>query len=275
MRVNDESDQMPFRAALMTMPPEDPKQVADLALMLYHRTDFKLTVLGYNPRSFFSLYFRDSITGLSMPGFAVDQFIKYGRGVIQTHCRAIWELLADVLSKDNRLEINYIAGRPHTIINTLVPMFDLFIVPHSFKPPSISQHVFADVDSQLIQAKKIPVFFCAVSQKWQRLIVMEIDDDKRYEDNAVLNYLQKFLGEDVLRKDPEATSTMTLQSDSPIEKLPLSKCKEALEAHKTEAGKQTDTVFVVSAKAVCSVVRHRWLKDILHNLQGSILVFPP
>jgi hypothetical protein len=188
---NNERDHKTIKAALLTMPPDEPAHIADLALMLQSQTDFKTTILGCKPRSFFSPGFRDPITGLSMPGFTAEKFIKYGRAKVQTHCRVIGEILGDALLIDDRLQINYVSGYPRKIADTLKSMFDLLIIPHSFGVPNIRQRVFGEIGLQLIQSKRTPVLFCCDPEKWQHIVIMEVDNDKDYGEPCTMNYLAR------------------------------------------------------------------------------------
>lgn len=272
---NSDQEQIPIRATLITMPPDKPENIAGLARMLHNQTDFKLTILGCKPRSLFSLRFRDPITGLSMPGFTAEQFIKYGRGKVQTHCRVIGEILGDVLSKDSWLEINYIAGRPHKMANTLESMFDLFIIPHSYKVPNISQRVFGDIGLQLVRAKRIPVLFCSDPEKWRRIVIMEVDGDRDYGELCIMNYLLKFLGDAAQKEKPQDIPTISIHSDNSTEQLSDLESFGILDVSKMQPEQQSDTVIVVSTKIACSFLRYSKLKEILRNWAGSILVFPP
>lgn len=92
--------------------------------MLHEGTDFKLTILGYKPKSVFSPGFRDPITGLSMAGFAADQFIKHGHGTIRLYCNQIWKYLEDVLSKDTRVEFDYVKR----VVNNSGSVPDCYII---------------------------------------------------------------------------------------------------------------------------------------------------
>ena len=271
---NKEKDHKSIKAALLTMSPDEPAHIADLALMLHSQTDFKITIVGCKPRSFFSLRFRNPIAGLSMPGFTAEQFIKYGRGKVQTHCRVIGEILGDVLSKDDRLQINYISGRPQKIANTLESMFDLLIIPRSFKVPNISQRIFSEIGMQLVRAKKIPVLFCSNTEKWQHIVIMEADNDKDYGEPCTMNYLVKFLGNTILKEKPKDILPMSIHSDNLTEQSSVLASFGILDASKMQPQQQGDAVLVVSTKIACSLFRYSKLKEILQNWTGSILVFP-
>ncbi len=268
-------DHKTIKAALLTMPPDEPAHIADIAMMLQGKTDFKTTILGCKPRAFFSLRFRDPITGLSMPGFTAEQFIKYGRGKVQTHCRTIGEILGDVLSKNDRLQINYISGRLRRIAKTLESMFDLFIIPSSFRIPNFNQRVFGEIGLQLVRAKRFPVLFCSRPEKWQHIVIMEVDEDKDYDEPCTMNYLVKFLGNTILKENPKDIPTMSIHSDNLTEQSSVLASFGILDASKMPPQQQADTILVVSAKIACSFLRHRKLKKILRNWAGSILVFPP
>ena len=272
---NNEKDHKTIKAALLTMPPEEPAYIADMALMLQNQTDFKTTILGCKPGSFFSLPFRDPITGLSMPGFTAEQFIKYGRGKVQTHCRVIGEILGDVMSKNDRLQINSISGRPHKIANTLESMFDLFIIPRSFRVPNISQRIFGEIGMQLVRAKRIPVLFCSGPEKWQRIVIMEVDGGRDYGELCIMNYLLKFLGDAIIEEKPQDIPTISIHSDNSTEQSSDLDSFGILDVSKMLPEQQADTVIVVSTKIACSFLRYGKLKDILRNWAGSILVFPP
>ncbi len=271
---NKEKDHKSIKAALLTMPPDEPAHIADLALMLHSQTEFKLTILGCKPRPFFSLRFRDPIAGLSMRGFTAEQFIKYGRGKVQTHCRVIGEILGNVLPKGDKLEINYISGRPHKIANTLESMFDLFIIPHSYQFPNISQRVFGEIGLQLVRAKRIPVLFCSSPEKWQHIVIMEVDDDKDYGELCTMNYLLKFLGDAILKEKPKNIPTISIHFDNSMEQSSDSASFGILDVSKMQPEQQADTVLVVSTKIACSFLRYSKSKDILWNWSGSMLVFP-
>jgi len=272
---NNGKDEKTIEATLLTMPPDEPAHIADLALMLHSQTDFKITIVGCNPRSFFSLRFRDPIAGLSMPGFTAEQFIKYGRGKVQTHCRVIGEILGDVMSKNDRLQINYISGRPRKIANTLESMFDLIIIPRSYQLPNIGQRVFGEIGLQLVRAKRIPVLFCSAPEKWQHIVIMEADNDKDYGEPCTMNYLVKFLGNTILKEKPKDVPTMSIHSDNLTEQSSVLASFGILDASKMQPQQQADTILVVSTKIACSFFRYSKLKEILRNWAGSILVFPP
>lgn len=272
---DSEKNQGPIRAALLTMPPDGPEYIANLVLMLHSRTDFQLTILGCKPKSFFSLGLRDPITGLSMRDFTAKQFIKYGRGKIQTHCRLVGECLGDRLSRDNRPKISHISGRPYTIANMLESMFDLFIIPRPLRVSDFGQHVFGDIGLQLVRAKKIPVLFSAGPEKWQRIIIMEVDGGRDYGELCVMNYLLKFLGEAVLKEKPKDIPTISLHSDTSTKQSPGLASYGILDASKISPEQQADTILVISTKIACSVLRYRRLKSILQIWSGGVLVFPP
>ena len=271
---DSEKNQSPIRAALLTMPPEEPAYVANLAMMLQDQTDFKTTILGCKPRSFFSLRFRDPIVGLSMSGFTAEQFIKHGHGKIQIHCRIIGEILENVHPKDDGLEINYIAGRSRKIANTLASMFDLFIIPHSYKVPNISRRVFGDIGLQLAQAKRTPVLFCSGSEKWQRIVIMEVDGDRDYGKPSTMDYLVKFLGDTILKEKPKDTPIMSIHSDNLTEESSVLASFGILDASRMELEQQADTVLVVSSKIAGSFLRYGKLKNVLRVWSGSILFLP-
>jgi hypothetical protein len=274
MTINNEQDKLPIRAALITMPPDEPSNIVDLSLMLYHQTEFKLTIVGYKPQSLFSLHSRDPITGMIMPGFAADKFIKYGRSKTQLHCRLIWESLEDILYRDDKLQISYISGRPNKVANSLESVIELFIIPRSFRAPSITRPMFADIDLQLLRAEKIPVLFCGAPKKWKRVIIIEAKEDKDYGDIPVMNYLLKCLGEGILKDKPQEMATIALHTDSSATRPPALASYGILDASSVPCEKQADTVLVVSSRIAGSTIRYRSLKRILQNWSGSVLVFP-
>lgn len=264
-----------IKAALLTMPPDEPANIADMALVLRDQTDFKITVVGCKSRSFFSMRFHNSITGMPIPGFTAEQFIKYGRSRLQNHCRAILETLGDGLLEDDRIQINYISGRPHKIANTLDSKFDLFIIPHSYPFTNSDRHIFDKIGLQLVQAKRTPVLFCSSPEKWQCIAIMEVDSDRDYGEPCVMNYLIKFLGNSALEKKPEDIPTMSIHSGSPVKQSADIASFGIMDVSKMRPEQQTDTILVASTKITSSLFRYNKLKDILRNWSGSILVFPP
>jgi hypothetical protein len=267
-------DQMPIRAALITMPPDDPAWVANLARVLGVKKDFNLTILGYKPTSVFCPNFPDPITSLPMTGFAAAQFIKYGHGKTQLHCKEIWKYLEESLLENTVLEISYVSGRPHKVANGLKSMFDLFVVPRPFSPPSVTRHLFANVDFRLVRTSEVPILFWDQPRKWRRVVMMATDKDNSYEEIPVVNFLLRLLGGAPQEKQPTDMPTIGLHSDTSAQQMAELSSYGFVNAPELPPEEQAATILVISTKIACSVLRYDRLRKAIAAWRGSILVFP-
>ena len=272
---DNEQNQMPIRAVLITMPSDDTVRIADFARVLYRCTDFQLTVIECDVRPLPYQLFHTPLTGLTTTGFATKAFIKYGRSESQVHCRMIWEWLEDLLSKDGRLDINYISGRRRVVMNALRSRFGLFVCPRSFQPMSAGKQLFPDFYTELVRSARTPVLFCPTPVKWQRIMIIDADKDQDYSNASIMDYLAKFLGDAVLRKKPDETPTLCLHSESSSLQSPSLTSYGILDASQLSREQQVETTLVVSTRIACSILRYRRLRVILQNWSGSTLVFPP
>ena len=263
-----------IRAALVTMPPDEPAQIVKLALMIHHQTNFRLTILGYHQKSFLDLPPSGPFVGIPVVGPPVGLPVKSSQGAVQMLCKEIWKSLEHMTVEDSRLEVDYISGRQGTIVKILKSTFDLIIFPYAFEVPSLKQYAFSDIDTELIKTEHIPVLFCAEPIKWQRIIMLEANGEKRFGDIAVMNYLKKFLGETILEEAPKNMPTIGLHSDELTGEKSELESFGFVDASKMSLKDQADTVLVVPSKVACSVLRYRKLKSILKNWSGNVLVLP-
>ncbi|MBN2316268.1 MAG: hypothetical protein JXM79_20235 [Sedimentisphaerales bacterium] len=266
--------QTPFRAAVITMPSDEPNQVAAVTQMLYGNTDFEVTVLGFDVKPRLSLQGRDSHIGATMPGFAAREFIKYGGGETQTHCRDVWDCLKNDRSDDLRIKLSYISGPPTAVAKRLNPAFDLLVVPRILRSRKREGVKPTGTDRSLIRAKKLPILFCGNPNRWQHMLVMKVSNDQDYEEIPVIEYLLRFLGERAQREPSQELPAIGLHAEHPANgSLPLASYSVVDAASLTQAQQKT-TVLVASTAITCSPFRHRRLKNILYKWNGNVLVFP-
>jgi len=104
--------------------------------------------------------------------------------------------------------------------------------------------------------------------------MLEANGERRFGDIAVMNYLQKFLGDTVLKEPLKNMPTIGLHSDDLTEQKSELEPFGFLNVSKLPLEEQIDTVLVVSSRVACSVLRYRKLKSILKHWSGSVLVLP-
>ena len=272
--MHNKQEEFSARAALITMPPEDPAQIARLAKTLCDRNRFGLTILGYKPTSIFSLRFREPVAGLQMTGFAVYQFIKYGHGRTQVHCREILQCLGNESSSDTMPDVNYISGRPSKVAGILDSMFHLLVIPRRFRPPNIRASVVASIDLRFVRARKIPILFCARPEKWHRVIIMDVDRAASCGEIPLIGCLQELFGGLIRQETTKDPSTITLYAEaSPKQSSPLLSY-DILDASEEPPEEQGASVLVIPTRTACSVLRCSRLRKVIQNWQGSTLILP-
>ncbi|NIP26173.1 MAG: hypothetical protein GWN67_17490 [Phycisphaerae bacterium] len=270
----DKQDEISIRAALITTTADKVGHIAKLTQALHEITDFKLTILGYKPKSALSLNFRDPIIGLPMPGFAAEQFIKYGQGEVPEHCRKICEKLGDLVSKETGVEINYVGGYPRKVIARLKPMFDLLIIPHSFADQNVKQNMLTTADLAFMRTREIPILFWSKPKKWERLIIITTKNDIDYEETPIKNFLLKFVGLIDPGKQTGSMPLISYHADEGPWKPEIRSSYGILDVLTLPQRERAVTLIVVSSKIACSFTRFRKKREILYNSSSSILIFP-
>jgi hypothetical protein len=274
MSQTDFVKQTSFRAAVITMPSDDPNQVAAVTRMLYRNTDFEVTVLGFDVTRKLSMHRTHPHIGATMRGFAAREFIKYGGGKTQTHCREVWDCLEKDRSDDLALELNYVSGHSTAVAKRLNPAFDLLVIPRIFRTQKGKDSKPTSADRGLIRAKKLPILFCANPTRWQHILVMKVSNDQDYGEIPVIEYLLRFLGEQAQREPSQELPAVGLHAEHPASSsLPLASYG-VVDAASLSQAQQKTTVLVASTAITCSPFRHRRLKNILYNWNGNVLVFP-
>ena len=266
-----------IRAALITMPPDEPAQIAKLALMTHHQTNFILTILGCHLKSFLDLSPSPPFVGIPMVGLPLGLSAKTSQRSVQKLCKEIWKSLEYTTVEDSSLEVDYISGWQGTITKALKSAFDLIIFPYAFELPSMAclkRYSFSDLDTHLTKTKQVPALFCGEPVKWQRIIMLEANGERRFGDIAVMNYLQKFLGDTLLKEALKNIPTIGLHSDDLTEQKSELEPFGFLNVSKLPLEEQIDTVLVISSRVTCSVLRYRKLKSILKHWSGNVLVLP-
>jgi len=267
-------EEFPVLAALITMPPETPARITHLGMSLCDRNYFCLTILGYKPRSIFSLRFSDPLVSLSMTGFAAYQFIKYGHGKTQVHCREIFECPGNELSSDAMQDINYISGRLSIVAFILDSIFHLLVVPRHFRPPNIRPNVVARIDLGLVRARKIPILFCARPEKWYRVIIMKVDRLASCAETLLMGHLLGLLGETMIEENKSAGPTIAFNADT-IASCSLSSLPhDTVDMSELPSEEQKQSVLVISSKVACSVLGASRLRKKVQDWQGGVLVIP-
>jgi hypothetical protein len=256
------------------MPSDEPDQVADVTRMLYRNTDFEVTVLGFDAKRKLSMHRTHPHIGATMRGFTAREFIKYGRGETQTHCRKVWNCLENSILTDRKVELNYVSGHSTSVAKRLNPAFDLLVIPRIFRMEKGKDSKQTGVDRGLIRAKKLPILFCANPTRWQHILVMKVSNDQDYEEISVIEYLLRFLGERAQREPSQELPVIGLHAKPPASgSLPLASYG-VVDASSLSQIQQKTTVLVASTAITFSSFRHRKLKNILYSWNGSVLIFP-
>jgi hypothetical protein len=273
-KKTDKQDELSIRAALITTTTDKVGHIVNLTRILHKITKFKLTILGYKPKSTLSLNFCDPIIGMPMPGFAAEQFIKYGRGEVPEHCRKIWEKLGDLVSKETGVEINYVGGGPRKVITRLKPMFDLLVIPRTFSDQNSTQNMLTTFDLGFIRTREIPILFWNQPKKWERLIIITAKNDIDYEEIPIKNFLLKFAGVTDQGKQTDSMHLISYHADKEPWEPEIRSSYGILDVRRLPQEERAFTLLVVSSKIARSFTRFRKQREILYNSSSSILIFP-
>ncbi len=262
------------QAVIVATTSDDPAKVVEVAIALRDNTDFDLTIAGCAIRSFSHLPFGAPVTGLSMPGFAAEQYIKYGHGEIQELCKKIIKALDEALPKDTKPEVSCIDGRSRQIVSTLASMFEIVIVPHYLKLPKKFRLRGPVLDTLLMKSKKVPTLFCVDCSICKRIVVAQVATGIGLQTEQILRCLADSFSAPVYQWFPvKSLGINWLQPEA--QKGKLAGIPESFEVDEDSVfTNQVGTLLVVPGAVILSFLRFRSIRLLLSNWKGNFLILP-
>ncbi len=101
-----------------------------------------------------------------------------------------------------------------------------------------------------------------------------VSNDQDYEEIPVIEYLLRFLGERAQREQSQELPAIGWHAEHPANGFLSLASYGIVDAVSLSQIQQKTTVLVASTAITCSPFRHRRLKNILYNWNGSVLAFP-
>jgi hypothetical protein len=209
-----------------------------------------------------------------MRGFAATEFIKYGKGNTQAHCRDVQKCLNGSVSEDHSVGLSYMSGRPRKVAAQLRPFFDILVVPQAYERSAFARTGSPNDGLGLAVAKSLPTLFCPNPTKWQRVFIMEVANDRDYGEIPMMEFLLGFLGESAQKEPAGELPTIGLHSQSSSVQ-PLGLASYGLvDATSVPTDVKASTVLAMSTKIACSRLKYSKQKDMAKNWPGNVLVLP-
>ena len=263
---SNEQNKTPIRVALAVTPTEEPSMTVGYMKMLLRETAFESTILEIHPMSIFSKL----INSIAKICFLPNLFTA-GDNKSDGTVDKVFDLDGRIES-NKKFTVKYLYGEPKGLVNTIKSKFDLIIIPHCYIRPSIYDFFISNSWLQLVISTSLPVLFCPLPKKWQRLIFLEQDSKNIYGDVPTMNYLLRLLDKEAMNEGPKDLPTISFHSDDPVDQS--YRLKPFLNVSEMSPDKQIDTILIASSKIACSIGGYRKLRKLLKNWQGNVLIFP-